>query len=50
MGQSGELSQNLALAYECAVGSEVVKTAEWMQGNPQLSMFLKSICEQNSIS
>ena len=50
MGQSGEISQNLASAYECAFGSEVAKTAERMQGTSHLSMFLKSICEQNSIS
>ena len=50
MGQSGEISQNLASAYECAFGSEVAKTTERMQGTSELSMFLKSICEQNSIS
>ena len=52
MGQSGEISQNSVSAYdyECAFGSEVAKTAERGQGTSHLSMFSKSICEQNSIS
>ena len=50
VGQKGEVSQKFAKAYEFAFGSEVAKTAERMQGTSHLSMFLKSICEQNSIS
>ena len=50
MGQSGEVSQKLAYAYQCAFGSEVAKTGEGMEVTSQLNMFLKSICEQNSIS
>ena len=50
VGQSGEISQELAYAYEFAFGGEVAKTAGRMQGTSQLNMFLKSICEQNSIS
>ena len=50
VGQSGEISQKLAYVYEFAFGGEVAKTAERMQGRYQLNMFLKSICEQNSIS
>ena len=49
VGQSGEVSQKMAEAYEFAFGSEVAKTAEILQGT-SLKMFLKSICEQNLIS
>ena len=42
--------RNISKAYKCAFGSEVAKTAERMQGSSHLHMFLKSICEQNSIS
>ena len=38
------------LSYAFAFGSEVVRTAERMQGTFCVNMFLKSICEQNSIS
>ena len=37
-------------AYEFAFGSEVAKTAKRMLGTSHLNVFLKSICEQNSIS
>ena len=50
MGQKGEVCQKFAKAYEFAFGSEVAETAERMQGAFWINMFLKSICEQNSIS
>ena len=49
MGQKGEVSQKFAKAYEFAFGSEVAETTERTQAISQENVFLKPICEQNSI-
>ena len=41
--------RNISKAYECAFGSEVAETTERTQAISQENVFLKPICEQNSI-
>ena len=48
-GHYGPEWRNISKAYECAFGSEVAETTERTQAISQENVFLKPICEQNSI-